>query len=112
MYFEKRSVDNEGQMTSLVEALIKEQRKRDLDGLMSLIPIFKDLEPENCAEWISQVKNGCAQSGRHLRQELINKSETMVQTFIRNQGDIEIDELVDKLTFFSDIPTRLTQQLN
>ena len=106
MYFEKRSVDNEGQMTSLVEALIKEQRKRDLDGLMSLIPIFKDSEPENCAEWISQVKNGCAQSGRHLRQELINKSETMVQTFIRNQGDIEDDELVDKLlTFFSDIPT-------
>ena len=106
MYFEKRSVDNEGQMTSLVEALIKEQKKRDLDGLMSLIPIFKDSEPENCAEWISQVKNGCAQSGRHLRQELINKSETMVQTFIRNQGDIEDDELVDRLlTFFSDIPT-------
>ena len=42
MYFEKRSVGNEGQMMSLVEALIKEQKKRDLDGLMSLIPIFKD----------------------------------------------------------------------
>ena len=68
---------------------------------MSLIHTFKDSEPENCAEWISQVKNGCAQSGRNLRQELINKSETMVQTFIRNQGDKEVENTQNRRTHSS-----------
>ena len=50
-----------------------------------------------CAEWIERVRNACGQSGRDVRQELINKSEMMVQNFINSQEPMDIDDLIQKI---------------
>ena len=106
LFFEERSVGNENQMDRLVNSLISEQKKREFESLFTTIPTFKAAEPATCAEWMGKVKNACSQSGRSLRQELINKSETLVQEFIMSQGDIDEERLEKKLlTYFSDIPT-------
>ena len=106
LFFEERSVGNENQMDRLVNSLISEQKKREFESLFTAIPTFKSAEPATCAEWMGKVKNACSQSGRSLRQELINKSETLVQEFIMSQGDIDEERLEKKLlTYFSDIPT-------
>ena len=49
----------------------------------------------------------CEQSNRDFRQELMNKSELMVQNFIKGLGaDVSDDEVMNRiLGFFSDIPT-------
>ena len=56
---------------------------------------------------IPRIKNVCDQAGRSLRQELMNKSEPVVQNFIRTMGDTWTDEdVIDEiLKYFSDIPT-------
>ena len=58
-------------------------------------------------DWVTQIKNACEQLNRDLRQELMNKSELMVQNFIKGLGaDILDDEIMNRiLGFFSDIPT-------
>ena len=89
LFFKERSVGNENQMDRLVNSLISEQKKREFESLFTAIPTFKSAEPATCAEWMGKVKNACSQSGRSLRQELINKSETLVQEFIMSQGDID-----------------------
>ena len=49
----------------------------------------------------------CEQSNRDFRQELMNKSELMVQNFIKGLGaDVSDDKVMNRiLGFFSDIPT-------
>ena len=49
----------------------------------------------------------CEQSNRDFRQELMNKSELMVQNFIKGLGaDVSDNEVMNRiLGFFSDIPT-------
>ena len=49
----------------------------------------------------------CEQSNRDFRQELMNKSELMVQNFIKGmRTDISDDKVMNRiLGFFSDIPT-------
>ena len=58
-------------------------------------------------DWVTRIKNACEQSNRDFRQELMNKSELMVQNFIKGQGtDISDDKIMNRiLQFFSDIPT-------
>ena len=54
-----------------------------------------------------RIRNACEQLNRDFRQELMNKSELMVQNFIKGLGtDISDDEIMNRiLGFFSDIPT-------
>ena len=49
----------------------------------------------------------CDQSERPLRQELINKSEPVVQNFIRTLDPLwKEEEVIDEiLKYFSDVPT-------
>ena len=63
-------------------------------------------EPEKCLDWINRIKNVCNQAGHSLCQELMNKSELVVQNFIGTMGDTQTDEeVVEKiLKYFSDIP--------
>ena len=58
-------------------------------------------------DWINRIRNICNQAGRSLRQELMNKSEPVVQNFIGTMGDTWTDEEVieEILKYFSDIPT-------
>ena len=58
-------------------------------------------------DWATRIKNACEQSNRDFRQELMNKSELMVQNFIKGLGtDISDDKIMNRiLQFFSDIPT-------
>ena len=58
-------------------------------------------------DWATRIKNACKQSNRDFRQDLMNKSELMVQNFIKGQGtDILDDKIMNRiLQFFSDIPT-------
>ena len=55
----------------------------------------------------NRIRNICNQVGRSLRQELMNKSEPVVQNFIGTMGDTWTDEEVveEILKYFSDIPT-------
>ena len=71
------------------------------------IPTFTGQEPEKCLDWINRIKNICSQAGHSLCQELMNKSEPVVQNFIRTMGDTWTDEEVieEILKYFSDIPT-------
>ena len=71
------------------------------------IPTFTGQEPEKCLDWINRIKNICSQAGRPLHQELMNKSEPVVQNFIRTMGEDWTDEEVveEILKYFSDIPT-------
>ena len=103
----KQAEYNTKQNTKLIEELIKSQSHRDLDPALLAIPTFTGLEPEKCLDWIQRVKNVCSQSGRSLRQELINKSELPVQNFIQSLDTLMPDtNLVDRvMEYFSDIQT-------
>ena len=92
---------------ALIGELIKSHNKRDMDHVLNNIPTFNGMEPEKCEEWVMRIRNACDQSNRDFRQELMNKSELMVQNFIKGLGsDISDDEVMNRiLGFFSDIPT-------
>ena len=95
------------QNADLFSEMIKGHTRRDLDPAILAIPTFTGEEPEKCLDWINRIKNVCNQAGRSLRQELMNKSEPVVQNFIRTMGDTWTDEdVIDEiLKYFSDIPT-------
>ena len=92
---------------ALIGELIKSHNRRDMDHILNSVPTFNGLEPEKCVDWATRIRNACEQSNRDFRQELMNKSELMVQNFIKGLGtDILDDEIMNRiLGFFSDIPT-------
>ena len=92
---------------ALIGELIKLHNRKDMDHILNSIPTFDGLEPEKCVDWVTRIRNACEQSNRNFRQELMNKSELMVQNFIKGLGtDISDDEIMNRiLGFFSDIPT-------
>ena len=97
------------QTAGLFKEMIKAQENRDLDPALMAIPMFlgQAADRPQCLDWVSRVKNICDQSGCSFRQELINKSEILVQNFIRSLGkQITNKDLTEKiLQFFSDVPT-------
>ena len=95
------------QNADLFMEMAKGQRRRDLDPAVMAIPTFMGQEPEKCLDWINRIRNICSQAGCPLRQELMNKSEPMVQNFIGNMREDWTDEEVieEILKYFSDIPT-------
>ena len=95
------------QNADLFSEMIRGQTRRDLDPAMMAIPTYSGEEPEKCLDWINRIKNICSQAGCSLRQELMNKSEPVVQNFIRTMGDMWTDEdVIDEvLKYFSDIQT-------
>ena len=103
----KQSKYQMSQNADLFVEMIKGQNRRGLDTTVMAIPIFTGEEPEKCLDSINRIKNICSQAGWSLQQELMNKSEPVVQNFIRTMGDTWTDEdIVDKiLKYFSDIPT-------
>ena len=101
------AMKNTQQNNNLMEQLIKAQERRDLDPALLAIPTFSGKDPEQCGEWTQRIKNVCRQSGHSLRQELINKSDLTVQTFIQALDEKMPEEtIVDRLMeYFSDIKT-------
>ena len=101
------ATENRKQSKELIEELIKAQNRRDLDPALLAIPTFTGKDPSQCSDWIQRIRNVCKQSGRALRQELINKSDLTVQTFIRAlDEDMPEETVVDRiLEYFSDIKT-------
>ena len=95
------------QNADLFSEMIRGQTRRDLDLAMMAIPTFTGEEPEKCLDWINDIKNVCSQAGHSLRQELMNKSEPVVENFIKTMGNMWTDEdIIDEiLKYFSDIPT-------
>ena len=95
------------QNADLFREMVRGQKRRDLDPAVMAIPTFTGQEPEKCLDWINRIKNICSQAGRSLHQELMNKSEPVVQNFIGTMGDTWTDEEVieEILKYFSDIPT-------
>ena len=95
------------QNADLFMEMAKGQRRRDLDPAVMAIPMFTGQEPEKCLDWINRIRNICNQAGHSLCQELMNKSEPVVQNFIGTMGDTWTDEEVieEILKYFSDIPT-------
>ena len=94
------------QNVDLFTEMAKLQTRRDPDPAVMAIPMFTGEEPEKCLDWINRIKNICNQAGHSLCQELMNKSEPVVQNFIGTMGDIWTDEEVieEILKYFSDIP--------
>ena len=94
------------QNADLFSEMIRGHTRGDLDPVMMAIPTFTGEEPEKFLDWINRIKNICSQAGRSLRQELMNKSEPVVQNFIKMMGDTWTDEdIIDEiLKYFSDIP--------
>ena len=92
---------------ALIGELIKSHNRRDMDHNLKSIPTFNGLELEKCVDWVTKIRNACEQSNIDFRQELMNKSEPMVQNFIKGLGtDISDDKIMNRiLRFFSDIPT-------
>ena len=68
---------------ALIGELIKSHNRRDMDHVLNNIPTFNGLEPKKCVDWVMRIRNTCEQSNRDFRQELMNKSELMVQNFIK-----------------------------
>ena len=95
------------QNADLFTEMTKGQKRRDLDPAVMAIPMFTGQELEKCLDWINRIKNICSQAGHSLCQELMNKSELVVQNFIRTMGDTWTDkEVIEEiLKYFSDIPT-------
>ena len=95
------------QNADLFTEMINAQKRRELDPALMAIPTFSGTEPEKCMDWINRIKNVCDQSERPLRQELINKSEPVVQNFIRTLDPLwKEEEVIEEiLKYFSDIPT-------
>ena len=76
------------------------QRRRDLDLAVMAIPTFTGQEPEKCLDWINQIRNICSQARHPLWQELMNKSEPMVQNFIGNmREDWTDEEIIEEILF-------------
>ena len=103
-----RMADMSQQRTdALIGELIKSHNRRDMDQVLNNIATFNGLEPEKCVDWAMRKRKACEQSNRDFRQELMNKSELMMQNFIKGLGtDISDDEVMNRiLGFFSDIPT-------
>ena len=92
---------------ALIGELIKSHNRRDLDHTLKSIPTFNGLELEKCVDWMTRIRNASEQSNRDFRQELMNKSELIVQNFMKGLGtDISDDKIMNRiLQFFSDIPT-------
>ena len=95
------------QNADLFTEMINAQKRRELDPALMAIPTFSGTEPEKCMDWINRIQNVCEQSERLLRQELINKSEPVVQNFIRTLDQTwKEEEIIDEiLKYFSDVPT-------
>ena len=95
------------QNADLFTEMINAQKRRELDPALMAIPTFSGTEPDKCMDWINRIKNVCDQSERPLKQELINKSEPVVQNFIRTLDQTwKEEEMIDKiLKYFSDVPT-------
>ena len=95
------------QNATLLQQFIKSQQERALDPALMAIPTFTGNDRTKCLDWVSRVKNVCQQSGRSFRQELINKSELLVQNYIASlNNNLSDEELMEKvLHFFSDVPT-------
>ena len=92
---------------ALIGELINSHNRRDMDHVLNNIPTFNGLEPEKYVDWAMRIRNTYEQSNRDFRQELMNKSELMVQNFIKDLGtDISDVKIMNRiLGFFSDIPT-------
>ena len=95
------------QNVDLFTEMINAQKRRELDPALMAIPTFSGTEPDKCMDWINRIKNVCDQSERSLRQELINKSEPVVQNFIRALDQTwKEEEMIDEiLKYFLDVPT-------
>ena len=95
------------QNATLLQQFIKSQQERALHPALMAIPTFTGNDRTKCLDWASRVKNVCKQSGRSFRQELINKSELLVQNYITSlNNNMSDEELMEKvLRFFSDVPT-------
>ena len=95
------------QNMTLLQQFIKSQEARALDPALLAIPMFTGRDRSKCLDWISRVRNVCKQSGCSFRQELINKSELLVQNYITSlENNLSDAELIEKiLRFFSDVPT-------
>ena len=105
------------QNADLFTEMINAQKRRELDPALMAIPTFSGTEPGKCMDWINRIKNVCDQSERPLRQELINKSESVVQNFIRTlDQSLKEEEMIDEiLKYFSDVPSTChnkTESLN
>ena len=87
--------------------LSSHNKRGALDPALMAIPTFTGNDRTKCLDWASRVKNVCQQSGRSFRQELINKSELLVQNYIASlNNNLSDKELMEKvLHFFSDVPT-------
>ena len=83
----KQATYQMSQNADLFSEMIKGQTRRELDPAMMAIPTFTGEEPAKCLDWINRIKNVCNQAGHSLRQELMNKSEPVVQNFIKTMGD-------------------------
>ena len=68
---------------ALIDKLIKSYNRRDMDHVLNNIPTFNGLEPEKCLDLAMRIRNACEQLNRDFRQELMNKSELMVQNLIK-----------------------------
>ena len=103
----KQAEYHRSQNADLFMEMAKGQRRRDLDPAVMAIPTFSGQELEKCLHWINRIRNICNQAERSLQQELMNKSEPVVQNFIGNMGEDWMDEEVieEILKYFSDIPT-------
>ena len=66
--------------------LIKSHNRRDMNHVLKSIPTFNGLELEKCVDWMTRIRNACEQSNRDFRQEFMNKSELMVQNFMKGLG--------------------------
>ena len=95
------------QNADLFTEMIQVQKRRDLDPAVMAIPTFTGQEPEKCLDWINRKRNICSQAGCPPCQELMNKSEPVVQNFIRTMGETWTDkEVIEEiLKYFSVIPT-------
>ena len=92
---------------TLLQQFIKLQEARALDPALLAIPTFTGKDRSKCLDWISRVRNVCTQSGHSFCQELINKSELLVQNYITSlENNLSDADLIEKiLRFFSDVPT-------
>ena len=88
------------QNADLFMEMIQVQKRTDLDPAVMAIPTFTGQQPEKCLDWINTIRNICSQAGCPLRQELMNKSEPVVQNFIRTMGETWTDKEVIEEIFF------------
>ena len=93
----RNAEENTIQNATLLQQFIKSQDKRTLDPALMAIPTFSGNDRTKCLDWISRVKNVCKQSGQNFRQELVNKSELLVQNFITSlHNELTDAELIEK----------------